>query len=135
MAAYADYNGLPGIANWFKKQASEEHSHALKIYDFIYDKGGRVTLEAIDKPKTDFSSIKQLFEMSFEHEKYVTASINELMDIAISENDHSVTNFLRWFVEEQVEEEASVNAILDKFAYMKTDGMGMLMLDRELSER
>lgn len=135
MAAFADSEGLPGTANWFKAQAQEEHTHAMKIYEYIYDRGGRVILDAIEKPKTDFHSIKELFEMSLEHEKFVTASINELMDIALSDNDHASVSFLKWFVDEQVEEEASVNAILDKFIYMKESGIGLLMLDRELSAR
>lgn len=135
MATYADSVGLEGIAKWFKKQAQEEHEHAMKLYDYIYDQGARVILEAIEKPKNDFNSIRELFELSLEHEKFVTASINELMDIAKEDNDHASVSFLQWFVDEQVEEEASVNAILDKFTYMKESGIGLLMLDKQLATR
>lgn len=135
MAAYSEAEGLDGIASWFKVQAQEEHSHAMKIYEYIYDRGSRVVFEAIEKPQSDFDSIKQLFDMSLEHEKFVTNSINELMDIALEENDHATISFLKWFVDEQVEEEASVEAILDKFKYMKESGIGLLMLNKELAAR
>ncbi len=135
MATYADDQGLSGIANWFKAQGQEEHSHAMKIYEYLYDQGKRVILDTIEKPRADFDSIKQLFDLSLEHEKYVTSSINELMDLAIKDNDHATVSFLQWFVGEQVEEEASVNAILDKFTYMKESGIGLIMLDKELSAR
>ena len=135
MAAYAESVGLPGIGQWFKAQAMEEHSHGMKIYGFIYDMGGKVVLEAIEKPKADFSSIKELFELSLQHEQFVTSSIHKLVDLAIKEKDHATNSFLRWFVDEQVEEEASVNAILDKLNYMKDSGIAMIMLDRELGAR
>lgn len=135
MAAYADSIGLEGIARWFRAQSEEEYTHAMKIYDFINEKGGRVILEAIKKPKNDFKSIKQLFELALEHEELVTASINNLVELAMKEKEHSTVSFLQWFVDEQVEEEASVNAILDKFKYFDEKGMGMIFLDKELGSR
>ncbi len=135
MAAYAESVGLPGVANWFRTQSEEEYTHAMKIYTFINEKGGRVILEALKKPKNDFKSIKQLFELALEHEQYVTDAINKLVELATKEKEHSTVSFLQWFVDEQVEEEASVNEILDKFKYISESGMGMLFLDKELANR
>ncbi|MCB5230112.1 MAG: ferritin [Candidatus Cloacimonas sp.] len=135
MAAYAEDIGLEGIAHWFRLQSEEEYEHAMKIYEFVNEKGGRVVLEAIDKPQTEYKSVKQLFELALEHEEYVTDSINKLVDLAIAEKDHSAVVFLQWFVEEQVEEEDSVNSILDKFKFMREDGMGILMLNKDLGSR
>jgi ferritin len=135
MAAYADSIGLGGIAQWFRAQSAEEFTHAMKIYNFINDKGGRVILEAIKQPKSDFKSVKQLFELALEHEQLVTDSINKLVEIAAKEKEHATASFLRWFVDEQVEEEASVMGILDKFTYIGDSGMGLIMLDRELANR
>ncbi len=133
MATFAESQGLPGIAGWFKKQAAEEHTHGMKIYNYIFERGGKVVLDQIDKPQTDFDSIKQLFELSLKHEEFVTASINKLVDLAIKESDHASRSFLNWFVDEQVEEEASINAILDRFKYIK-EGM-IIFLDKELGSR
>jgi ferritin len=135
MASYADKIGLAGIAKWFKAQAAEEHTHGMKLYDFIYDMGGTVVIEGIEKPQSEFESVKELFDLSLKHEKFVTSSIHKLVDLAIAENDHATNSFLRWFVDEQVEEEATVNAILDKLSYMKDSGIAMIMLDRELGAR
>lgn len=135
MAAYAESIGLEGIAHWFKAQSAEEYTHAMKIYGFINEKGGRVVLDAIKKPKQDFKSVKQLFELALEHEKFVTDSINKLVEMAMKEKEHSTVSFLTWFVDEQVEEEASVNNILDRFKYIGESGIGLMYLNRELANR
>lgn len=135
MAAYAEVQGFDGIAHWFELQAGEEKDHAMKIYSYVHERNGRVILEAIEKPQTEYKSIKELFELALGHEEYVTDSINKLVDLAIKEKDHATFSFLQWFVDEQVEEEASVNAILDKFKIMGDKGMGMLMLNKELGSR
>lgn len=135
MATFADAIGLDGIAHWFKLQAEEENEHGMKIYEYVFEKGGNVVLEAIEQPQTKFSSVNQLFELALEHEQFVTKSINNLVDLAISEKDHSTFNFLQWFVEEQVEEEASVTEILDKLKFVGEQGPGMLMINKELKER
>ncbi len=135
MSAYAESIGLNGIAHWFRLQSEEEYTHAMKIYDFVNERGGRVVLDEIKKPKQDFKSAKQLFELALEHEEYVTDSINKLVDLANKEKDHATISFLNWFVDEQVEEESSVNNILNKFQYIDENRSGLYMLDRELANR
>lgn len=135
MAAYCKTQGLDGFANWFMIQTQEEHFHAMKFFNFVNEKGGAVLLKAIDGPPVKFKSIKEVFEKSLAHEKVVTGKINKLMDLAIKENDHAVKGFLQWFVDEQVEEEASFDKIVSELRLVGGDGRGMLMLDRELGSR
>ena len=135
MAAHADAIGLEGVARWFRAQSEEEYTHAMKIYDYVNERGAKVTLDTIKKPKQDFKSIKQLFELALEHEIFVTDCINKLVELAQKEKDHATVSFLQWFVDEQVEEEASVTKILDKFQYVDEHRSGLYLLDKELSQR
>ena len=135
MAAQAEHDGLAGVANWMDVQAEEEMFHARKIYDYINEQGGRVTLEAIEKPKTEFDSAKAMFEAALEHEQFITKSINDLVDLANKENDHATEIFLQWYVTEQVEEEDNVGSILDKLNLIGDKGRGIYMFDKELAER
>lgn len=135
MSAYAETIGLDGIAHWFRLQSEEEYTHAMKIYEYINERGGKVILEEIKKPEQNFKSVKQLFELALEHEEFVTDSINKLVDLATKEKDHATISFLNWFVDEQVEEESSVNNILDKFQYIDENRSGLFLLDRELGNR
>lgn len=135
MAAYFDALGYEGFAHFMKVQAKEEHEHAMKFYEYLTDRGGRVILKQIDEPQIDFDSVDEVFELSYKHEQFVTKSINELVDLAIKENDHASVSFLNWFVDEQVEEEATMDAILTKLEMIDGKGMGLLMLDRELAKR
>jgi ferritin len=135
MAAYFHAMNLDGIANYFHVQAQEEHFHAMKIFHYILDKGGKVELQQIAKPDVDFSSPVSVFEKALEHEKKVTKSINDLMDEAIKENDHAVNSFLKWYVDEQVEEEASASKALGKMQLIDGKGEGLLMLDQEFAQR
>jgi len=135
MSAYAETIGLDGIAHWFRLQSEEEYTHAMKIYEYINERGGKVILEEIKKPEQNFKSVKQLFELALEHEEFVTDSINKLVDLATKEKDHATISFLNWFVDEQVEEESSVNNILDKFQYIDENRTGLFLLDRELGNR
>ena len=135
MEAYMRSMDLDGIANFFQVQTQEEHFHAMKIYNFIIDKGGKVILKKIDAPPVDFKSVVDVFEQTLEHEKFVTKSINDLMDDAVKENDHAVISFLKWYVDEQVEEEANVTRILSKLKLIGGEGHGLLMIDQELSAR
>jgi len=114
MAAYFHSVDLDGIANYFHVQAKEEHFHGMKIYSFILNKGGKVVLKSIKAPTVEFQSPLEVFEKALEHEKFVTASINKLMDDAIKENDHAVNSFLRWYVDEQVEEESTAGKYVSK---------------------
>ena len=135
MASYFNSIGLDGFENFFLVQVEEERFHAMKLYRFLNEKGGRVMLEAIEAPKTEFKSALEVFELAYEHEKLVSGLINDLMDLAIEENDHAAKHHLDWFVEEQVEEEASMESILNKLKLINGEGHGLLMLDNELAQR
>lgn len=135
MEAYLLQNDLDGIANFFHVQTQEEHFHAMKIYNFIIDRGGKVVLKKIDAPPTEFKSVVDVFEQTLAHEQFVTKSINELMDIAIKESDHALISFLKWYVDEQVEEESTVGKMLTKLKLIGGEGHGLLMIDQELAAR
>lgn len=135
MQAYFDGEDLEGLAHFFNLQAQEEHQHGMKMYDYLLERGGKVRLEAIQGPKTDFSSPLEVLEETVAHEESVTASINHLMNLAIEEKDHAAKSFLSWFVDEQVEEEASMGKILGKLKLIGKSGHGLLMVDSELSKR
>ena len=135
MAAYLENKGLSGMANFMVVQAQDEHFHAMKFFNYLNERGGRVILEAIEKPAVDFESPQAVFEESLEHETLVTSLINALMDLAIEVNDHATRSFLNWYVDEQVEEEASFQAIIDKLNLIQGRGDGLLRLDKELSTR
>jgi ferritin len=135
MAAYCQQNDLDGVANYYHVQAQEEHFHAMKFFNFVIDKGGKVILTAINAPKTNFSSVVDTFEETQKHEQFVTKSINDLMALATQENDYAVVSFLKWFIDEQVEEEATVTKLLGKLKMIDGKGEGLLMLDKELLAR
>lgn len=135
MAAWAENKSLQGVGNFFKVQAQEEMAHVQKFYDFINDRGGRVVLEAIDKPPVEFKDVEELFQLALEHERYVTERIHKLVDLAVKESDHATKTFLDWFVAEQVEEEASMDTILQKIKLVGTSGPGLFMVDAELAQR
>ncbi len=135
MASYFNSIGLSGFENFFLIQVEEERFHAMKMYKFLNEKGGKVTLQAIEQPKIEFKSPLEVFELAHDHEKLVSKLINELMDLAIQENDHAARNHLNWFVDEQVEEEDSMNTIVNKLKLIDGEGYGLLMLDKELGLR
>jgi len=135
MSAYSTYIGLKGFANWFMVQYQEEMMHAMKIYDYINNQGGQVKLMAIEQPLTEFKSPMDMFEKTLEHEKFITKSINELVDLAIAEKDHATNIFLQWFVTEQIEEESNDKDIIARLKLIGKDGNGLLMLDKELAAR
>jgi len=135
MAAWFESEGLPGFANWMAIQALEEHSHAMKFVNYMYETGGRVILDAIEKPESEFGSPMGAFEATLKHEQFITASINGLVDLAIVLKDHATNNFLQWYVSEQVEEEANDQSIIDKLKWIGDNGNAILMLDRELGAR
>lgn len=135
MASYFNSIGLSGFENFFLIQVEEERFHAMKMYKFLNDRGGRVYLQKIEAPKTEFNSAVEVFELAYKHEQYVSKLINELMDLAIGENDHAAKSFLNWFIDEQVEEEDSMETILNKLKLIGGDGYGMLMMDNELAGR
>jgi ferritin len=135
MSADFSSKNLPGFANWMKIQAQEELGHAMKLYNFIEERLGRVTLKAIDAPATEWDSPLAAFQAVLKHEQKVTGLIDKLVDQAIAENDHATRGFLQWFVDEQVEEEASADAIVEQLKLIKNAPGGLYMLDKELGRR
>jgi len=135
MQAYFESINLPGFANWMKAQTQEELMHAFKLYDFVNERSGRVILNAIDKPPTDWKSPLDVFEQVFKHEQKVTALINNLVNLSNDEKDHATASFLQWFVNEQVEEEASADAVRQQLKLMETAPDGLFMLDKEMAQR
>lgn len=135
MSAYSQYTGLKGFANWFMVQYNEEMEHAMKIYTYVNDQGEQVKLMAIDEPPVEFESPMDMFEKTLDHEKFITKSINELIDLAIEEKDHATEIFLQWFVTEQIEEEGNDNDIINQLKLIGDNGNGLIMLDRELGGR
>lgn len=135
MNAYFESIDLGGFANWMRIQAQEELSHGMKIHDYIIQRGGRVILDRIEKPKTEWESPLDVFEHVYAHEQKVTGLINDLVNLAIEEKDHATNNFLQWFVEEQVEEEESSSGILQKVKLAGENASSILMLDNEFGQR
>lgn len=135
MAAYFGFVNLPGFANWMKVQAQEELVHAMKLFDFVTERGGKVTLAAVDAPPSEWDSPLAVFEATYEHEQVVTGRINALVDLAAAESDHATNQMLQWFVTEQVEEESSADEMVQKLKLVGKEGGGLFMLDRELALR
>ena len=135
MASFFEERNLSGFASWMRLQFQEEQGHALRIHDFMHERGGSAHLLAIDEPPREWGSPLAVFEETLVHEQEVTASINRLVDLAIVESDHATNAFLQWFVQEQVEEEASVDAIVQKLRLVGDSGHAIFLIDRELGER
>ena len=127
--------GRKGIANWFYIQYREELAHARVFMNYINQRGGRVELKAVDAVPTTWASALDAFKATLEHEKKVTALINNLFAMAESEHDYATRDRLAWFVTEQVEEEDNARTLIDKFSLIGEDGMGLYMLDQELASR
>jgi ferritin len=135
MEAYFKSLNLNGFANWMMVQTQEEVSHAMKIYEFIDERGGRIILKAIDGPETEWNSPLAVFNAVYEHEQKVTGLINDIVNLAIEEKDHATNTFLQWFVNEQVEEESSADDIVQQLKMMEKAPGGLFLLDRELGQR
>jgi len=135
MSAYCSKIEFNGAARWLKFQYDEEIGHATKIYNYLVDQGVHVVLDAIPQPPSEFGTVLEVFSASLEHEQKMSAGLNILSDKALKEKDHATYNLLQWFVNEQVEEEASVGEIISKLKLVKTDGYGLLMVDNELGSR
>jgi len=135
MSSYFSSINFDGFASWMQVQAQEELMHAMKFYNYVVERGGRVILTAIEAPLGEWDSPLAVFEHVYAHEQKVTGLINDLVDLAIAENDHATTTFLQWFVAEQVEEESSADQIVQKLILVKDQGSGLLMLDQELGKR
>ncbi len=137
MSSWFENKGLPGFANWMYIQYQEELTHANKIFKYIIERGNKVELKSIDQMPVEFDSVLEVAQQSLEHEQHVTKMINNLVDIAEEERDHATTSFLQWFIDEQVEEEASIREIIDSLKLIdgEAKGNGLFMLDRELRKR
>ncbi len=135
MSAWLQDEGLSGFANWMRVQYQEETDHALKFYDFILSRGGKVTVSQIDAPPTTWDSVLDVFEATLTHEQEVTRRINELTYLTKEVKDFASDIFMQWFVTEQIEEEENVRDILNKLRLIKGEGQGMLMLDQEMAQR
>ncbi|PKQ60624.1 ferritin [Labilibaculum filiforme] len=135
MSNYFNANGMPGFANWMKVQFQEETSHAMKILDYVNERSGRVILEPIAEVQSDWKGVLNIFEETLKHEEHVTSLINGCVNVAIAEKDHASVNFLQWFVDEQVEEEATVNEIIDQLRMFEGKGHGLYMMDKDFKTR
>lgn len=135
MAAYFEAKNLKGFANWFRIQTQEEHMHGMKFFDFILQKGGKVTLSQIATPKIKWKTIAEVFNDTLVHEQKITSLINKLVEVAMAEKDFATHTFLQWFVTEQVEEEANVEEIIQKIEMIGDNKSGLFLLDNELGSR
>ena len=135
MSAYCEAEQFAGCAQWLRMQSQEEVVHAMRLYDFLIDRQGRVKLRPITQPQVDFESIVDVFEKALAQEQTVTKQINALYELAIQEKAFAALVELEWFIQEQVEEEKTARAIVHKFSMVKDDPASLLDLDRELGSR
>jgi len=135
MSAYFMDQNLPGFANWMKVQYHEEVSHAMKFFDYVAERGGRVLLQPIAEVPTEWSSPVEIFEETLKHERHVTSLINNLMNIAMDERDHATTSFLQWYIDEQVEEEGSADEILNQLKMVGDQKQALFFMDKEFKTR
>lgn len=135
MAAYCSSQDLDGFANFFIIQEQEERFHAMKFYHYLVEQGADVKIYELDQPKQDFASIEEVFDLAWKHEQLVTKLINELMELAVQEKDYATQSLLHWYIDEQVEEEASMLGMLKKIQMVGARGHGILMLDSQMGQR
>lgn len=135
MAGWCESRDLTGMANWMKVQAQEEIFHASRLFDYINDRDGQVVLTAIEGPPSQWESPQAAFEHVLAHEKEVTGRINRLVELAAREGDHTTHTFLQWFVNEQIEEEATARKIIGQLRLIGDQGSGLYLLDKELATR
>jgi ferritin len=133
MQGYIGTLGLPGFENWLAVQYEEELAHAKKFMKYINERGGRVIIKGFEDPRTDYSSVLEVFEVALEHEFEVTRRINDIMKMAHEENDYATISFMGWYVDEQVEEEDNFSTLIDQIKLVKD--AGLFMLDKELAAR
>jgi ferritin len=135
MSAHFQSVNLPGFAHWMALQSKEEYEHAMKIFNYITEHNGRVVLDAIDKPPTEFQKPLNVMKQVLEHEKKVSGLINRLYDLAVSEKDYPTQVMLQWFITEQVEEEKSASDIIEQLKMVGDVPAGLILLDRQLGSR
>ena len=135
MSAHFEAVHLPGCARWMRVQSQEEASHAMKLFDFVLEREGRVMLQAIEQPPAKFKSPLNVFQQALEHERKVTGMIHRLYELAAKENDYATQVMLQWFIEEQVEEERTANDIVEQFKMIGDQPAALFMLDKDLGAR
>jgi len=135
MAAYLSSINLPGFENFFLIQVEEENFHIMKFFKYLNSRGGRVILKGIESPPNDFNSPLEVFELAYKHEQFVTKLINNLMDLALKEKDHAFASFLKWYIDEQVEEEETMSNYVEKLKLIGDQSSGIFMIDNELGAR
>ncbi len=135
MAAYCESKNFPGFAKWMKMQSSEETKHAMKIYDYIHDRSGSVTMLAIDQPPAEFKSPLKMFEQALEHERKISGLITKLYELSVKENDYPTQVMLQWFISEQVEEEKTAVGIVEQLKMVGDSPVSLMMMDRQLAAR
>lgn len=135
MQAWFAGENLNGMAAWMQAQSSEERYHAMKFFQYLLDRGGKVELLALDKPPVDFKNPLNAFKEAYKHEQFITDKINKLMDLACKENDHASKSFLQWYVDEQVEEEATAEGIVRQLEMISDNSAGIFMMNAELGKR
>jgi len=135
MSAYLKSINLNGCAKWMEAQVQEELTHAKKLYNFVFDRGGKVKFNQINEPKSKWTSLLNVFEEAYAHEQHITERINQLIKLTIEENDYATNSFLQWFVTEQVEEEANVDEIVQQLKLIGDNKGAFFMFDRELGNR
>ena len=135
MAAYLESVNFKGFAHWMRVQHDEEVTHAMKFFDYVYDRGGRVTLKPIDQPPAEFASVIDVFQKTLAHEQHVTGLIGGLLETAAQEKDYATQAFLQWFVNEQVEEEKNATDLLARLRIAGERGSSLLWIDKEAGKR
>ncbi|MFN8471903.1 MAG: ferritin [Anaerolineae bacterium] len=135
MSAYLEAQNYPGAAKWMRAQSGEEVEHAMKFLDHIHDRGSRVTLQAIDQPPSNFGALYDAFQAALAHEQKVTGLIHGIYGLALQENDYASQSFLKWFVDEQVEEEKSAGDIVAQLERIGDNPAGLFVLDAQLGKR
>ncbi len=135
MSAHCEATSLPGCAHWLRLQSQEEAKHAMKLFAYVNDRGGRVTLQAIEQPPARFKSLRDIFEHTLEHERKVTETIHQLYALAVKESDYSTQTMLQWFIGEQVEEEKQAYQLVGELKLAGEEGAALLLFDRQLGAR
>lgn len=135
MASYCLSEDLDGFANFYRVQAQEETFHAMKQFDYIHQVEGKVTLQALPQPTSDFKDLIHLFEKTIAHEKEVSKAINTLVQQALSESDFATHTFLQWFITEQVEEESTMHTLLKKLRMIGDNQSALYLMNEELGRR
>ncbi|MEI8377843.1 MAG: ferritin [bacterium] len=135
MSAYCSELGLAGFANWLKIQAKEELFHADFMFNYLIERNGRVVLESIEKPPVQWNNVIEIFEETLKHEQYISSRINDILNAALEEKDHATASFYKWFIDEQVEEEATATDVLSKLKLTKAEGSALFFMDQEMQKR